>query len=110
MGVPQGAVLSPLLFIIMLHDIEEEVVLRGNKIMLYADDIALLSEIGPMKRGGIGTGEPMNKELLDKHQKAINSLIKYMEDHGFKFSGKKTQFQCVSGLILVVSNLSFVSV
>ena len=96
MGVPQGAVLSPLLFIIMLHDIEEEVVLRGNKIMLYADDIALLSEIGPMKRGGIGTGDPMNKELLDKHQKAINSLIKYMEDHGFKFSGKKTQFQCVS--------------
>ena len=96
MGVPQGAVLSPLLFIIMLHDIEEEVELKGNKIMLYADDIALLSEIGPMKKGGVCTGDPVNKELLAKHQKAIDSLIKYMEDHGFTFSGKKTQFQCVS--------------
>ena len=96
MGVPQGAVLSPLLFIIMLHDIEDEVELKGNKIMLYADDIALLSEIGRMKKGGIGTGDPVNKELLEGHQTAIDNLNKYMEDHGFKFSGKKTQFQCVS--------------
>ena len=96
MGVPQGAVLSPTLFTVMLHDILDKVELHGNKIMLYADDIALVSEIGQMKKGGIAGGDPINKVLLDKHQKAINSLNMYINEQGFQFSEEKTQFMCVS--------------
>ena len=96
MGVPQGAVLSPTLFTIMLHDIVQEVELHGNKLMLYADDIALISDVGAMHRGGIAGGDPVNKALLEGHQKAIDSLNDYIKNLGFNFSEKKTQFMCVS--------------
>ena len=96
MGSPQGAVLSPLLFTIMLHDIETKVTLDRNKIMLYADDIALISDIGEMKKGGIAGGDPTNKSLLTAHQTSINSLVAYMTENVFSFSEHKTQFQVVS--------------
>ena len=96
MGVPQGAVLSPTLFTIMLHDIVQEVELHGNKLMLYADDIALITDVGAMRKGGVAGGDPVNKFLLNGHQKAINSLITYITNLGFNFSEKKTQFMCVS--------------
>ena len=95
MGVPQGAVLSPTLFTVMLHDILEKVELHGNKIMLYADDIALVSEIGQMRKGKIAGGDPTNKKLLESHQNAINSLVHYIQKQGFQFSEEKTQFMCV---------------
>ena len=66
MGVPQGAVLSPTLFTVMLHDILDKVELHGNKIMLYADDIALVSEIGQMRKGKIAGGDPTNKKITKK--------------------------------------------
>ena len=96
MGSPQGAVLSPLLFIIMMHDIETKVTLDKNKIMLYADDIALISDIGKMGKSSIGKGDPTNKKLLQSHQTSINSLVQYMSENGFSFSEQKTQFQVVS--------------
>ena len=96
MGSPQGAVLSPLLFIIMMHDIETKVTLDKNKIMLYADDIALISDIGNMRKSGVSTGDPLNTKLLNAHQNSINSLISYMSENGFSFSERKTQFQVVS--------------
>ena len=64
--------------------------------MLYADDIALISDVGAMHRGGIAGGDPVNKVLLEGHQKAIDSLNDYIKNLGFNFSEKKTQFMCVS--------------
>ena len=98
MGAPQGAVLSPLLFIVMLHDIEKEVELHGNSILLYADDIALVSEKVGLEKCQ-GKGRKPNTDNLSKHQKAIDSLCLYMEDNGFEFSAHKTQFQTVTRFV-----------
>lgn len=96
MGSPQGAVLSPLLFTIMLHDIETQVKMINNSIMLYADDICLISDIGKCRQTNNSGNDPTSSEMLKDHQTAINNLVKYMENNGFNFSEKKTQFQVVS--------------
>jgi len=42
-GVPQGSVIAPLLFTLMLHDIET-VDTKGATVTLYADDLAIRQE------------------------------------------------------------------
>jgi hypothetical protein len=44
MGVPQGSVLAPLLFCVMLHDIEEKVGSPGVFLSLFADDLAVWAD------------------------------------------------------------------
>ena len=87
MGSPQGSVLSPLLFIILLHDIDK-VDIGDNELLLYADDICLISNIVQIKQYG--------HTIKDKHQKAIDALSEYLEDLGLNFASEKTQFQVVS--------------
>ena len=93
MGTPQGAVLSPTLFSIMLHDITE-VRIEDNEILLYADDIALMSQSFQVRK----KCNKAKKGYFRKKsfQKAIDNLSKYMHDLGFEFSGEKTQFMVVS--------------
>ena len=43
MGVPQGSVVAPLLFITLLHDIDLYFP-KGNTVMLYADDLTIVSD------------------------------------------------------------------
>ena len=89
MGSPQGAVLSPLLFLVLLHDIEK-VRLGDNELLLYADDICLISKIAQFNKGY------HDKKVLSNHQQAINNLSQYLSDNGLTFSGEKTQFMAVS--------------
>lgn len=50
MGVPQGSVIAPTLFIFFLHDIADLVTLTNAKLKLFADDISLISSTF-VKRG-----------------------------------------------------------
>lgn len=72
-GTPQGSVISPLLFIIMINDVFDSVS-DGAGRSLLADDGALWS------RG-------RNIEyLVGKVQKAINDVAEWGLDWGFRFS------------------------
>ena len=94
MGTPQGAVLSPTLFAIMLHDIDN-LSTPGNTILLYADDITIVSDIGKIsvENRKLKTG---NTFLLQEHQRAIDTVSQYMASLGFNFSAEKTQFMVTS--------------
>ena len=93
MGTPQGAVLSPTLFTLLLYDILN-VNIHNNEILLFADDIAIISKSHNIS--GKVTGTDYETEGLDKHRKAITNLEKYMFDNGLTFSGEKTQFMPVT--------------
>ena len=46
-GVPQGTVLGPILFIIYINDVIENI--KHSKIRLFADDIVLYKEISAVR-------------------------------------------------------------
>ncbi len=52
-GSPQGAVISPLLAIIYLHELDVEMREAGLVMVRYADDAGVMSQSG---RGGISAG------------------------------------------------------
>ena len=82
MGVPQGGVLAPILFNIILHDIEIANISRGFHFSVYADDIALW-------------GPPAKQNLpyhLKRLQKESDKITNYLQLNGFELSATKTQF------------------
>ena len=92
MGTPQGAVLSPTLFCIMLHDITD-VDIKDCELNLYADDICLTHDKG--RRGG---SQAFRKKYKNNFQIAINNINAYMNNLGLYFSGQKTQYLITSRL------------
>ena len=87
MGVPQGSVIAPTLFSIMLHDIST-LELKGAILSQFADDIALWETNQPKF-----TNHPKN---LERYQEKVNLLVSYMEENGFALSPEKTVFMVVS--------------
>ena len=90
MGTPQVAVLSPTLFAIMLHDIDN-LNTPGNTLLLYADDITIISDIGKLSKENKKSKQG-STFLLREHQKAVDTVSEYMKTLGFNFSSEKTQF------------------
>lgn len=75
-GTPQGSVISPILFSIMVNDIPFDTTISKS---LYADDVALWA---------IGADEAdVNRKL----QHNLNILSNWCDQWGFKISTKKTQ-------------------
>ena len=74
-GVPQGSVLSQLLFTIYVNDIYT-VIPRTMTIRLYADDI----QLNPTKLKGIREAELMNSTLNNITQWANINLITFGQD------------------------------
>jgi len=75
-GTPQGSVISPLLFLLMVDDIDEPE--SGTKLSLFADDSAA------WKSG------PNLAALTRDIQQYLNRLTTFFERWGFKLSVAKT--------------------
>ena len=87
MGVPQGSIIAPTFFNIMLHDITT-VKLKNAQITLYADDLLLFSneDYKNLK------SEYVKKVIMKRFQYNVNLLINYMTDNGFALAAEKTVF------------------
>ena len=77
-GTPQGSVLSPLLFILAINDVQKYIKYPVRH-LLYADNLALLA------RGN-------NIQDIQKHlQHTIDNLATWADKHGLAFSPAKTK-------------------
>ena len=77
MGVPQGSILSPVLFSLKIDNIVSSV-LKGSEASLFVDDFALC----------IRAKSPLHTQRL--MQPCVNSVQDWVSDNGFKFSTSKT--------------------
>ena len=77
MGVPQGSILSPVLFSFKIDNIVKSV-LKGSEASLFVDDFALCMRAKFL---------PHAKRLM---QLCVNSVQNWVCNNGFKFSTSKT--------------------
>jgi hypothetical protein len=75
-GVPQGSVIGPLLFLIMIRDIDAE--LANSFLSSFADDIRTLSGISSIR----------DASLL---QTDLDHIYKWSEDNNMTFNNKKLE-------------------
>ena len=73
-GVPQGTVLGPLLFLIMINDIDENI--SQSIISIFADDTRLTKVI-------------KKEEDLEKFQEDLDKIYKWAEENNMAFNGTK---------------------
>lgn len=79
-GIPQGSVLSPTLFIIKINSLTKVIPKEvGFHASLYVDDLQ------------IGYQHADLNQIKEKIQPTINSIIKWGDNNGFKFSSSKTK-------------------
>ena len=76
-GTPQGSILSPLLFIIMMNGVTRPI--KGVQLSIYADDIALWTT-------GLKLGD-----ITSRMQKQLNETAKFLFANGFEISTCKLQ-------------------
>lgn len=81
-GVPQGSVIGPLLFLVMMLDIDKDVI--HSDLGSFADDTKVWNKIDPSH-----ADEGSNKLQCD-----LDTLFSWAEANNMKFNGKK--FQCIS--------------
>jgi hypothetical protein len=84
MGTPQGSVLGPLIFLIYINDLLNEIEATGNMIpSAFADDIALIPTI-------YNQLECTFQNLIITMQQSLNICTKWAKDWGMKFSAEKS--------------------
>ena len=84
MGIPQGSIIAPLLFNIIIHDLPK--VLSNNTCGTYADDIAIWVNTTLRKH----TNKRVVNHVQKLYQSEINKLTTYMKDNGFELPREKT--------------------
>jgi group II intron reverse transcriptase/maturase len=84
-GIPQGAVISPLLANLFLDELDEAILARGYQLVRYADDFVVLAKTRPQAEEALELTEAILARLhlaLDAEDTAITDF-----DQGFKFLG-----------------------
>ena len=89
--VPQGSVIAPLLFSIMLYDINK-IQKHDAVITLYADDLAIWKESKCRRFTNITKTNSFLRQIQKQFHEIINTVNKYMFHKGFSLSSKKTVF------------------
>ena len=88
MGVPQGSVIAPLLFNIMVHDVDTAV--KGKVVLtMYADDLAIWTDTH-IRRLHINSS--WVKQSMKLFQEAVDGVVHFMQVNGFALSSQKTVF------------------
>ena len=75
-GTPQGSIISPLLFLIMINDLPNDI--TETETTLFADDSCLFK-----------SGRNLDF-ILHKMQNSLNKLVEWCDLNGFKISKEKT--------------------
>ena len=83
MGVAQGSVIAPLLFIIILNDIEKTINKSWIHMSLFADDLATWADCPSRRKGA-------QKCWRERFQNCMNEVENYVEVDGFQLSAEKT--------------------
>ena len=91
MGVPQGSVIAPLLFSIMLYDIDK-IQKHDAIIILYADDLAIWKESKCRKFTNITKTNSFLRQIQKQFQEIINTVNQYMFQNGFSLSVEKKRY------------------
>lgn len=73
-GVHQGSVLTPLIFILILNHLTRHIIDRLLKILLFADDIVMIDE----------------NEIVLEYE--FEEWRKILEENGLRISRKKTEY------------------
>ena len=89
MGVPQGSVIAPLLFNIMIHDVVTAV--TGKVVItMYADDLAIWLDTH-IRRLFLEKSATV-KRFMKLFQAAVDGVVRFMRENGFTLSIPKTVF------------------
>ena len=84
-GIPQGSIIAPLLFSILIHDLPSVISKKFN-VVQYADDICIWLNTNLRKNV-----KQRNIKYIEKlYQYEINNLYLYMRENGFELSTEKT--------------------
>ena len=88
MGVPHGSVIAPLLFNIMVHDVDTAV--KGKVVLtMYADDLAIWTDTHIRR---LHTNSSWVKQSMKLFQEAVDGVVHFMQVNGFALSSQKTVF------------------
>ena len=85
MGIPQGSIIAPILFNIIIHDLPK-VLSNNTHVAQYADDIAIWVNTTLRKH----TSKRVVNHVQKLYQSEINKLTAYMKDNGFELLREKT--------------------
>ena len=83
MGIPQGSIIAPILFNIIIHDLTK--VSNNTHVAQYADDIAICVNTTLRKH----TKKRVVSYVHKLYQSEMNKLTAYMKENGFELSQEK---------------------
>lgn len=89
-GVPQGAILSPTLFNLVMRGLATRLRrIHGVRLTMYADDVTLWTEPGDPLR--------TTEDAANAIQDALNTLADYLKTTGMEVSPEKTKYILLGG-------------
>ena len=107
MGVPQGSVIAPLLFNIMVHDVDTAV--KGKVLLtMYADDLAIWTDthirrlhtnssyVKHSMKGSCGRGGPLYASKWIRSLFPKNGVRhQHLSEHGGAHQGERAEHLCI---------------